>query len=106
MRLRTRCVMRRPRWRGFAQRTREIGIRMALGARATSVARTVIGHALKLTGLGLAAGIAGSFAVRKILTTLVFQVSTADPWIYAGVAVLMVAAAVLAGYLPARRAAR
>jgi putative ABC transport system permease protein len=87
-----------------SQRTREIGLRMALGAGAGQVRRLVIGYGMKLSGLGIAVGLAGAYALRRILTSLVFDVSTSDPLIYAGVAALMLGVAALACYLPARRA--
>jgi putative ABC transport system permease protein len=89
-----------------AQRSREIGIRLALGARAGGVARMIMTHVLKLAALGLGVGFAAALALRRVLSALVFEVSTADPLIYAGVATLMLAAALLAGYVPARRAAK
>ena len=89
-----------------AQRTREIGIRMALGAGRRDVLGMMIGYGIRLSGLGLVVGIGGALALRRVLAGLVFEVSTADPLIYAAVAVLMVAVSLLACYVPARRAAR
>ncbi|MGA3186620.1 MAG: ABC transporter permease [Bryobacteraceae bacterium] len=89
-----------------AQRTREIGIRVALGAGSGEVLAMIIGYGLKLCVLGLALGMAGAFALRRLLTNLVFDVSPADPLIYAGVAALMFLVALLACYIPARRASR
>jgi putative ABC transport system permease protein len=89
-----------------AQRTREIGVRMALGARSGQVLASVIGYGLKLSAIGMAIGIAGALALRQYLATLVFGVSTADPMVYGGVAILMFAVATLACYVPARRASR
>ncbi len=89
-----------------AQRTREIGVRMALGARSGQVLAGVIGYGLKLSAIGMVIGLAGAFALRRFLGTLVFGVSTADPIVYAAVAAVMLAVALLACYLPARRAAR
>jgi putative ABC transport system permease protein len=88
------------------QRTREIGIRMALGASRSQVLGMVIRYGLSLTSLGMALGIAGALALRRILSGLVFEVSTADPLIYVLVAALMLAVSLLAVYTPARRAAR
>ncbi len=88
------------------QRTREIGIRMALGANGPQVRAMVVRYALKLSGLGMAIGLAGAFAMRRVLASLVFEVSPSDPAIYAGVAAILLAAALLASYLPARRASR
>ncbi len=89
-----------------AQRTREIGVRMALGARSGQVLVGVIGYGLKLSAIGMVIGLAGAFALRRFLGTPVFGVSTADPIVYAAVAAVMLAVALLACYLPARRAAR
>ena len=88
------------------QRTREIGIRMALGANASQVRAMVVRYSLKLGAAGMAIGLAGAFALRRVLASLVFDVSPSDPAIYAGVAALLLAAALLASYLPARRASR
>jgi len=87
-----------------ARRTREIGIRMALGAGAGRVLGMVMRDGLRLTGIGLAIGLAGAFALRRVIAAFVFGVSAADPLIYAGVVVLMVVVATAACYLPARRA--
>ena len=89
-----------------AQRTREIGIRMALGAARGQVLAMVIRYGIKLSLIGLALGVVGAFAVRQVLATQVFGISTADPWIYGGVGILMIAVSLLACYVPARRAAR
>jgi putative ABC transport system permease protein len=89
-----------------AQRTREIGVRMALGAQTDQVIGMVVRYGMKLSALGLAIGLAGAFAVRRFLASLVFDVSTADPLIYGGAIALMLAVAMLACYVPARRASR
>ncbi len=89
-----------------AQRTREIGVRMALGAAEANVMGLILGQGMKMTLIGMAIGAAGALALRRILASLVFQVSTADPWIYCGVAAAMFGVAVAACYLPARRASR
>lgn len=88
------------------QRTREIGIRMALGANAAQVRAMVVGYSLKLSAVGLAIGLAGAFVLRRVLATLVFDVSPSDPAIYVAVAALLLAAALMASYIPARRASR
>jgi putative ABC transport system permease protein len=87
-------------------RTREIGVRVALGASPRSVARLVVGQGLVLTLIGVAVGLAGAFALTRLMASLVFGVSATDPFTFAAVALLLVAVAVAASYLPARRAAR
>lgn len=89
-----------------SQRTREIGIRMALGADRGQVLGMVIQYGARLCAIGLAIGLVGALALRRFLAGLTFDVSTADPMIYSGAALLMLAAALLACYLPARRACR
>ena len=89
-----------------SRRTREIGIRMALGADRAQVLRMVLLQGSKLCGMGLGIGLAGTFALRRVLSGLVFGVGTADPAIYGGATLLIVAAALAACYVPARRASR
>jgi predicted permease len=89
-----------------AQRTREIGVRMALGARTGQVLASVIGYGLKLSLIGIGIGLVGALALRRYLATLVFDVSTADPIVYGGVAMVMLTVAMLACWVPARRASR
>jgi ABC-type antimicrobial peptide transport system permease subunit len=89
-----------------AQRTPEIGIRMALGASRGQVLRMVIGYGARLCAIGLAIGLAAGLALRGLLSSLTFGVSTADPWVYGGAGLLMMVAALAACYVPARRACR
>jgi predicted permease len=89
-----------------AQRTREIGIRMALGAQTGQVLTMVVRYALKLSAVGVAIGVGGALALRRVLAGFVFETSAADPLTYIAVVMLMLAAALLAGYVPARRASR
>jgi putative ABC transport system permease protein len=89
-----------------AQRTREIGIRMALGAQREQMLSLFLGYGLKLALYGLGCGIAASFALRRTLANLVYGVSTGDPAIYASVSALILASALIACYIPARRAAK
>jgi predicted permease len=86
------------------RRTREVGVRMALGARGSDVVRLVLANGLGLAGLGLAAGLAGAFLVTRWLSGLLYGVSPLDPATYAGVALLFLAALLSACYVPARRA--
>jgi ABC-type antimicrobial peptide transport system permease subunit len=90
---------------GVSQRTREIGIRAALGGADRLIAAMVIGEGVRLASLGCALGIAAAFVVARSLRTLVFGVSTADPLVYGAVATTIVIIAVIASFLPARRAA-
>ena len=89
-----------------SQRTHEIGVRMALGARPAEVLRMVIGNGLKLALIGITAGVAAALAVTRSMTTLLYGIAPNDAATFAGVAVLFAVVAVAAGYLPARRAMR
>jgi putative ABC transport system permease protein len=86
------------------QRTHEIGIRIALGASRRDVLRLVIVRGLRLVVPGVAIGVAGSFAATRLLGTLLWGVTPTDPFTYVVAIVTLVAAAMLACYLPARRA--
>ena len=88
------------------QRTQEIGIRMALGARAGDILRLVVRRGLGLALTGMAAGIAGAVAVSRLLTTLLFEVSPTDPLTFVVVTLLLATVALLACYIPARRATK
>jgi predicted permease len=88
------------------QRTREIGVRMALGARASQVLRQVMRQGLVLTTLGLAAGFAGAAGLSRFLESLLYEVTPLDPTTYGGVALVFLLAAALASLLPARRATK
>jgi predicted permease len=91
---------------GVSRRTQEIGIRMALGAEAARVARMVLGQGLRPAVLGVLLGGAGAWALGRGIRTLLYQVEPADPVVFGAVSVVIVAAAALAAWLPARRAAR
>jgi len=88
------------------RRTQEIGIRVALGAQRGAVLRLIVGEGARLAVLGVAIGIAGSLVVTRLLSSLLFGVSATDPVTFAGVAVLLGVVALLASYIPARRAMR
>jgi putative ABC transport system permease protein len=88
------------------QRTREIGVRMALGARASDVSRFVVRDGLRLTVVGLAIGLTISFGATRLLSALLFGVSPTDPIVFFAITGVIIAATLLASYLPARRAAR
>ncbi len=89
-----------------SQRTREIGIRMALGAQRRDVVRLVLRQGLAIVGTGVVAGLAVSLVLTRLLTTLLFGVNPADPLVFLGTALILCAAAMAAGYLPARRATK
>jgi predicted permease len=89
-----------------SRRTREIGIRMAIGADPRSVARLVLRQGMKLTGIGAAIGLALSLLTSQLLSSLLVGVSTRDPEVYVAVPLLLGAISFLACYVPARRAAR
>jgi len=89
-----------------SRRTREIGIRMALGARPRDMLRLIFGQSMTLTLLGVAFGLAGAYAVMRVMNSLLFGVSSTDPLTFGGVTLLLCSVALLASYLPARRASR
>ncbi len=88
------------------QRTAEIGIRMALGAAPGGIVAGFLAEGLRLTAIGLAIGLASALAMTRLLSSFLFDVGTVDPPTYAGVALLLVSCAMLACWVPARRAAR
>jgi putative ABC transport system permease protein len=89
-----------------AQRSQELGIRIALGAEKRDILRLVIGGGMGLTLVGIGIGLAGSLAVTRVMAAMLYETSATDPVILGGSAVLFLCVAGLAGYLPARRAAR
>jgi len=88
------------------RRTREIGVRMALGAAAGDVLRLVIGQGMWTTAIGVAIGIGGAIALTRTMQSLLFGVSTTDPMTLAGVVLLLAAVSVFACWIPARRATK
>jgi len=89
-----------------SQRTREIGIRMAFGARRSDVMMMVIGQGMKLAGAGILIGLGGALALTRFMETLVLGASSTDPLTYATIASLLIFVSFIACYLPARRATK
>ena len=88
------------------QRTQEIGVRMALGATAASVLRLVLGQALRLVFIGVAAGLLAAGLLTRLLERLLYEVEPLDPWTFAVTALVLLVVATVASYVPARRAMR
>ena len=88
------------------QRTREIGIRMALGARPASVVRLVVSYALGLATGGVVLGVAAAALLTRLIAGMLFNISPTDPWTFAAITVMLIATALMATLTPARRAAR
>jgi putative ABC transport system permease protein len=88
------------------RRTREIGVRMTLGAQPAAVLRMIVGKALVLAAAGVIVGLAAAFALTRVISSLLYGVSVTDPLVFISVSLLLTGVAVLAGYFPARRAAR
>jgi putative ABC transport system permease protein len=89
-----------------AQRTQEMGIRRALGAQQSDILRLVVGQGFRLALAGVAVGIAGAFALTRLMTTLLFHVAATDPATFIAVALIFLFVALAASYIPARRATR
>ena len=89
-----------------ARRTREIGIRMALGAESRHVLRDIAGQGIRVTVVGLVAGIAGGLALTRFLSSLLFGLKATDLATFSGVSLILISVAVLASYIPARRATK
>jgi predicted permease len=87
-----------------SQRTREIGIRIALGAQTETVTRMFVNHGLTLAVVGVAIGLAAAFGIMRLMSSLLFEVSPLDPLTYGVVSLMLTGAIVLASYVPARRA--
>jgi putative ABC transport system permease protein len=87
-----------------AQRTHEVGVRMALGAQQQHVLRMIVGQGLRLILIGVALGATAALAVTRVISNLLFGVTATDPTTFVAVPLLLIAVALLASYLPARRA--
>jgi len=87
-----------------SQRTQEIGVRLALGASRQNVFTMIVGHGARLAAIGILFGVAGAFGVTRVVRTLLYNVSATDPLSFMATAVFLVLVAVLASYIPARRA--
>jgi putative ABC transport system permease protein len=89
-----------------SQRSREIGIRMSLGAQPRNVLGIVIAQGLRLVGIGVALGIVSAVALTRLMSSLLFDVSALDPVTFVGVTLLLTSVSLAACYIPARRAMR
>jgi putative ABC transport system permease protein len=89
-----------------SRRTQEIGVRVALGARSSDVLKMVLGQGIKLAAVGVGIGLAGAFALTRVMSTLLFEVSVTDPTTFAAVVTLLAFVTLLACYIPARRATK
>jgi len=89
-----------------SQRTREIGLRMALGAQVRDVLRLIVSQGMRMVMIGLVLGLVGALALTRVFASLLLGVGTTDPLTFVGVAILLLAIALLACWIPARRAAR
>ena len=89
-----------------AERTHELGVRIALGAERRDVVRLVLGEAIVLAAAGVAVGVAGALATTRLIQSLLFGVTTTDATTFAGISVLLFATAIVASWIPTRRALR
>jgi len=88
------------------QRTHEIGIRMAIGARPRDVFKMILGHGMKLALIGVVIGLVGAFALTRLMATMLFGVEPTDATTFAGISIILITVALLACYLPGRRATK
>jgi ABC-type antimicrobial peptide transport system permease subunit len=88
-----------------AQRTREIGIRVAIGASRSDVVRLIVGQGVRLVAVGAVVGVVAALAASRVLGSLLFDVRPSDPVTFAAIVALLVAAVIAASWIPARRAA-
>jgi ABC-type antimicrobial peptide transport system permease subunit len=88
------------------KRVREIGVRLALGARPAQIRTLILSHGMHLLWIGCAIGLVGAIALSRLLQSVLFEVTAADPKIYIGVGLLLIGATFLACWIPARRASR
>ncbi len=89
-----------------AQRTQEIGVRIALGAKPRDISKLVVGQGLALIAIGVALGLIAAVALKRVMAGLVYEVSATDPWTFAAITLLLAAVALLACWIPARRATK
>ena len=87
-------------------RTREIGVRVAMGAQGKNVMQLVVGHGLRIAAIGITIGLAVAFSLSKFLASLLYAVSSRDPWIFSGITLVLAATSLLACWIPARRATK
>jgi putative ABC transport system permease protein len=88
------------------QRTHELGVRVAIGAERRDILKLVLGYGMGMTAIGIAAGIIGTLAISRVFTSQLYEVSASDPLTFAATALLLLVVALIACYVPARRATR